>query len=388
MISSGSDIHSDRMTRERRWERNKEIVRLCAEDGLLPEEVAARFGLCPSTVFAILRRHGVRVKRATGHQQELGQRNHEIARLYGEGLSVPELGARFRLSPSTIATILTRRGVSLKRLSSGALPHLKERNDEIVRLYEREGLTLRQIGRQFDLSPERVRQLVRRAGVPPRRSGERFRERDAKIVRLYVEERLTLKDIGARFGLSQPCVSQIVSAAGMSRGVGGRKKGTQLLPAEERRKRNQEIVRLYTEGHLPAKEVAARFGLTEEGVLHILSVAGVRRRSRGWRADWPWRDANDRNDQIIHAYVKEGLSPQEIGTRLGLSRVCVRWTLDRSDAIIRSKDIARNNHEIIRAYLEEGLTAAEVAGRFSVTPSRVRYILRRAHTRRGQASGS
>jgi DNA-directed RNA polymerase specialized sigma subunit len=197
-----------------------------------------------------------------------------------------------------------------------------------------------------------------------------------------------LKDIGARFGLSQPRVSQVVSAAGMSRSVAGRKKGTHLLPAEERRKRNQEIVRLYTEGRLPAKEAAARFGLTEEGVLYILRVAGVRRRSRSWRAHWPWKDANERSKEITAAYVKEGLSILEIAARFGLSQECVYETLDGIGAITRSKDIVRDNHDIIRVYLEEGLTIAEIATRFGVKPSRVSYVLYRAHVRRGQPSAN
>jgi len=256
------------------------------------------------------------------------------------GLSPREVGTRFGLSPSTVSDVLQRAGVSRRQRTSGPPEHLRERNDQIVHAYVKEGLTLKEVGRRFDLSAERVRQILRGAGAKARPRGadakvrgERLKGRNLEIVRLYVEERLTLAKIGARVGLSPGRTSQVVGTAGVSRrrpGVAGRKKGTPLGSAEERRKRNDEIVRLYTEGRLPAKEVAARFGLTECGVLYILNAAGVRRRSKAWRAVWPWRDANERSKQITAAYAKEGLCLREIAVHFGLSPSTVSRILDEA----------------------------------------------------------
>lgn len=101
------------------------------------------------------------------NSEQLRKRDDEILRLYvEEGLSPEGLAARFGLRPSTVHGILRHRGVSLRRLSSGAPPHLKERNDEIARLRAEEGLTLKEIGERFNLGKERVRQVLIRAGVP------------------------------------------------------------------------------------------------------------------------------------------------------------------------------------------------------------------------------
>lgn len=52
-------------------------------------------------------------------------------------------------------------------MSARVYPGAKtERNARIVALHVEEGLTFREIGDQEGLTPERVRQIVRRAGVP------------------------------------------------------------------------------------------------------------------------------------------------------------------------------------------------------------------------------
>jgi DNA-binding CsgD family transcriptional regulator len=113
MAASSGDAHPDRMSGEQLRKRDDEILRLFVEEGLSPEGLAARFGLRPSAVHGILR----------------------------------------------------HRGVSLRRLSSGAPPHHKERNDEMARLRAEEGLTLKEIGERSNLGKERVCKVLIKAGV-------------------------------------------------------------------------------------------------------------------------------------------------------------------------------------------------------------------------------
>jgi len=156
------------------------------------------------------------------------------------------------------------------------------------------------------------------------------------------------------------------------------------------RKRDEEIIRLYSEEGLTVKEIGPLFGLTHVRVIQILEKAGVNRRSRGWRSHWPWRDMEQRRREIAHVYVEEELSLNEVGARLGLSTSCVRQELiragvDRRHASwYRMQRVAQRNREIIRLCLQEGLKRKEVAARFDLRPETVSRILARASMHRGQ----
>ena len=121
MSSPSGHVYPHPITREQRWERNREMVRLCTEEGLSPEELSGRFGLRLSTVFVILLRYGVSLRRNTRHPQELVHRNQEIARLYGEGLTPEELAAQFGVGRWTVCETLRKQGISLRRVRRRAV---------------------------------------------------------------------------------------------------------------------------------------------------------------------------------------------------------------------------------------------------------------------------
>jgi DNA-binding CsgD family transcriptional regulator len=175
MVSSTPADNPERMSRERRQERDRDIVRLCVE-GLPVEDAAARFDLRTSTVLAVLARHGISTRGRTKHRQKLARRNGEIVRLCVEGgLRPDELAVRFGLTPSHISRLLRKRGVVVPRRRRGTETpqHLRERNAEMLCAYVEESLSLRQTGARFGLSAERVRQIVERAGVSRGRRGLR-----------------------------------------------------------------------------------------------------------------------------------------------------------------------------------------------------------------------
>jgi DNA-directed RNA polymerase specialized sigma subunit len=112
-------------------------------------------------------------------------------------------------------------------------------------------------------------------------NGEGLIERNQEIVRLYVEERLTLREVGARFHLSHERVRQILERAGVSR----RSSSVHRLTPQELAQRNQEIVRLYVEDGLTLREVGERFGVTERQLSWVLKPAGLSRRKPGTRRE-------------------------------------------------------------------------------------------------------
>ena len=153
--------------------------------------------------------------------------------------------------------------------------HLRKRNEEIVRLYVEEGLTVKDVGGLFGLTYVRVIQVLEEAGVDRRsrgwRSGWPWRDanqRTKEIIAAYVEEELSLEEVGARFRLSPTCVRQVLIRAG----VGCRSRSRRpAWRSKALARRNQEIIRLCLEDGLKRKEVAARFDLRPETVSCVLA---------------------------------------------------------------------------------------------------------------------
>lgn len=210
-------------------------------------------------------------------------------------------------------------------------------------------------------------------------------ERNEEIIRLYVKERLTLREVGGRFGLSRERVRQILERAGVPRRKhsSGRAKPVPTDMWE----RKAEVIHLYLENGLSLKQTGERFGRSHVAVINLLKAAGIRRRSRSWRSHWPWRDAEQRTQEIARVYVQEGLSLEQIAARFDLNRLTVRRILQKagvnrrsraSRSRERSRALTERNQEIARAYLEEGQTLEELGGRFGLSPSMVSRILKTA----------
>ena len=213
--------------------------------------------------------------------------------------------------------------------------HLTERNEEIIRLYVKEGLTLREVGGRFGLSRERVRQILERAGVPRRKH---------------------------RRGRAKPVPTDM----------------WEHVP---------EVIHLYTENGLSLKEIGERFGRSHVAVINLLEAAGVRRRSGGWRSHWPWRDAEQRTQEIARVYVQEGLSLEQVAARFDLNRITVRRILQKAGVPRRptgrrpgwrSRTLKQRDEDIVRLRIEDSLTLKEIGRRFDLSPSMVSRILKTA----------
>jgi DNA-directed RNA polymerase specialized sigma subunit len=159
--------------------------------------------------------------------------------------------------------------------------HLGKRDEEIVRLYVEDGLTVKDVGALFGLTYVRVIQVLEAAGVDRRsrgwRSGWPWRDseqRTKEIIAAYVEEELSLEEVGARFGLSPTCVRHVLIKASVARTSCGRRPAWR---SKALARRNQEIIRLCLEEALKRKEVAARFDLRPETVSRILAKANLHR---------------------------------------------------------------------------------------------------------------
>ena len=155
-----------------------------------------------------------------------------------------------------------------------------QRNEEIIRVYVGEGLSLQEIGVRFGLHRDAVAEILERAGVRKRASrptGDLQEQRDGEIICLYVEERLSHREIAARCGLSASGIRSILERAG----VQARSTSHLALTREELTQRNREIVRLHLEEGLAARQISGQLALGIERVYTVLRAAGISRRRSG-----------------------------------------------------------------------------------------------------------
>jgi DNA-directed RNA polymerase specialized sigma subunit len=273
--------------------------------------------------------------------------------------------------------------------------HLTGRGAQVIRLYVEEDLKIWEIAARLGLSQSAVSRILDTFRVRQARS-DYLRDRDEEIIRSY-EQGLPPEEIAAEYGVSASGVAEIVGRAGAGvrwAGVAGRKKGAPLEPAEYRRWRKQEIARLYLERRWTLKEIGKHFGLSHVAVINVLEGGGIRRRTRGWRSGWPWKDRNELSEEVIGLYVEEGLTVKQVGGRLGLSGACVGRVLMREGVDrrhpgwYRRQRLAQRNREIVRLCLQEGLKRKDVAARFDLRPETISGILAKEKLRRGQARPS
>jgi Mor family transcriptional regulator len=94
-------------------------------------------------------------------------RNNRIVEQYNTGMTADAIAEANNVTAATVYHILREAreigGVTIRR-QVGRRPTNQERNAEIVSLYK-EGRTLEAIGGQYNLSRERVRQIVKRSGI-------------------------------------------------------------------------------------------------------------------------------------------------------------------------------------------------------------------------------
>lgn len=85
----------------------------------------------------------------------------------------------------------------------------RRRDDEIVAQYLR-GKTLREIGAQFSLTGERVRQIVQERGLPPRASMTQQRAREAAQAIVDSDSALTLSGASQQWGVGAETIQKVL----------------------------------------------------------------------------------------------------------------------------------------------------------------------------------
>jgi transposase len=134
-----------------------------AEQGMTAHEIARAVGVCAQTVKAWARRNGVTLAQHVRTKHPATER--ALAFALG-GMHVAEIARQIGVSHLTVDRMLARNDVtpgSCKGLAAVS-PQNVARREKMVSMY-RQGLTLKKIGLHFGVTRERVRQVLKTAGV-------------------------------------------------------------------------------------------------------------------------------------------------------------------------------------------------------------------------------
>jgi DNA-binding CsgD family transcriptional regulator len=250
-----------------------------SRQGLSLAQIAARTGYSPSGVRKLFHRAGLPTRAAVQAKSDADPGElAKVVRLYrDEGRSLKEVGAAFGHGPDWAKARVRAAGLTIH-------PGGTSRTRLDVELFCRwridEGLTLAEIATRAGRSATTVAEALHKAGItrPPRRPG-RPALHPAVLHRLYVEERRTLGQVAAALGASDRRVRAAIVAADIPLRSARRSANRPPLPTLTA----EQLTELYVRQRLTTREIAARYGGSDNWVRTALQAHGIPRRTGGAR---------------------------------------------------------------------------------------------------------
>lgn len=247
----------------------------------LPEdEIVARFklgesapalgreyGVSSETIYRITRVHGIKPgsRRPRGPKAKHAEKFADIVATYEAGKSVLQCAVEFDVAEMTVRNALKAFNIQLR----GGGRKAPDRIPLIMKL-RAEGKTLEEIGAVLDVTRERVRQLVAKAGLT-----EQFaRPRTAEQLAILAEypNGATVDFVAERLGIGAHLAKKWLTQAGY-----------EIRPSRRQSKRQPNTIanaeraaQMYSNG-ITTREIAEELGLNNPAQIYrLLSMAGVK----------------------------------------------------------------------------------------------------------------
>ena len=246
------------------------------------------------------------------HETEM--RARRIVAMHGVGLTAKEIARAYEVTRQRVYQILKKSGVPGLRL----VP-LAEREDlaEIAEAY-RDGVPTKKIARDFRISVKSIYKIVREAGIPLRPQVARRKDPpkepepkpDPSVLVDGAFARALADSRGAVAAPKPPPAEESIK----EKHAKALKKSAEEMAAE-RKKRNRRIVAMAREGST-AKEIAAEFDLRQETISDIL-------RKNGMRAKKPKRPNAFEDEELAdqaRALLRQDYTTGEVSDKLNIAQ--------------------------------------------------------------------
>lgn len=191
------------------------------QGGTTLEEVAYKYSIAPYRLSALFREHGLAVRpRGTPSATYPVEEMYEV---YEQGASLTGVGEHFGVSSQLVRRLFREHGLAVRGrgVLSAEYPVA-----EMYALYQR-GATFREVGEKYGLRAHKVSELFSRAGLARRSASKpelsraeiqaRKREASPRVLEMYelYEHGATLEEIGDDFGITRERVRQLFKQAGL-----------------------------------------------------------------------------------------------------------------------------------------------------------------------------
>lgn len=196
-------------------------------DGASPTKVALKYRVTVTTIKRILGKQGVypRPKKVV-LLPKAGTPEYEkqVVELRKSGLRVRDIARRLKSATTTVSAVLQREDILPKWKRGENYKVTPEQGDEIERLYA-EGQSTTKLGERFECNARTIANVLKRRGVQLRRQGAESAfgkdpVRVAKAVELHKEGWSQLR-IGQKLGVSQPLIGRVLIGRGFATREGG-----------------------------------------------------------------------------------------------------------------------------------------------------------------------
>lgn len=131
-----------------------ENLRQCARDGLTYDEASHRTGICYGYVVRLAKANGIEFKRKLGKAEAAVDK---IRLMAAEGVSRDEAARCLSLNYLSVLRVAVKHGIQFVHAGKQTAP--STRTKQMAALFQ-SGKTLQQIGDQYGVTRERVRQLI------------------------------------------------------------------------------------------------------------------------------------------------------------------------------------------------------------------------------------
>jgi transposase-like protein len=263
---------------------------------------------------------------------ESDPRVETMHQIYHEGVSLEAVGERFGLSSTAVALFFKKAGLGTRLSDAPTATYESDPRAEAMYELYREGASLEEVGRRFDLSSAQVSLFFEKAGqTAPRTVGHRSE---------------ATHDLGEDTATRRASRTQPEAPPSGSHAHGAR-------PIDQA----AEMYELYESG-ATLEEIARRHGLTRDRVRLIFQRAPFKRAS----------DPTDAQFDEMFALHEGGVTIRELSEQFG-------FTPGRMAKMFKNALYRRRGGEIVAAFRSLGDTA-QVAARLAIPHKTVIAILR------------
>ena len=350
------------------------LVEWIAGEGLAVPEVADRLGLPRTWISAAVR--GFQLERLLKPSARGLQATEEQVSVYEAGAPVSELAVKLEVSQPAALRALVAGGAVLRAADSelvgGLQPSLSR--SYLQREFIERKRTLEDIGKENDLSRERVRQILQKYGMPTRvqRTVDPAEQVSEELLRhMYVTQTLSLNEIAGQLGVRPDQVAELAARYGLAR-----------PRVYERHGLTKDLMHeLYVDKRMSVGAIAEKLSVSRQAVDAALAKHGIKKRSH--------REAVGKgiNKVLTPEYlaerVRQGSSIAEIARDHGTTQTTVRKYMQDAGLLPDDEpdpryDALLTPEFIQSAYLDAGLTQVEFCSLYDVPVAELRIRTRRA----------